>query len=64
MTGTSEENRAAFVLARVSLYNFILSSAVVQVILDISTLSVLDKIMNVKENYNLKTIVLNETMFE
>ena len=35
VTGTSEENEAAFVLARVSSYNFNLSSAIVEVILDI-----------------------------
>ena len=48
MTGTLEENRAAFVLARVFAYNFNLSLAIVEVILDISTLSVPDKIMNLK----------------
>ena len=48
MTGTSEENKAVFVLAIVSSYDFNLSSAIIEVILDISTLSVPDKIMNLK----------------
>ena len=49
--GTLEESTAVLLLTRMSSYDFKLSSANFEVVLDFSTVSVPDKIMSADENY-------------